>query len=38
MMEHWIYLIPIAASILKRKGFKEVHNLGSWRRLQDLLP
>jgi phage shock protein E len=28
----------LAASILKRKGFKEVHNLGSWRRLQDLLP
>ena len=28
----------LAVSILKRKGFKDVHNLGSWRRLQDLLP
>jgi phage shock protein E len=28
----------LAASILKRKGFQDVHNLGSWRRLQDLLP
>ena len=28
----------LAVPILKRKGFKEVHNLGSWRRLQSLLP
>jgi rhodanese-related sulfurtransferase len=28
----------LAVSILKRNGFKEVQNLGSWRRLQDLLP
>lgn len=26
-----------AVSILKRKGFKEVHNLGSWRRIQAFL-
>jgi len=25
-----------AVAILKRKGFKEVHNLGSWRRIQSL--
>ena len=24
-------------SLLKRKGFKEVHNLGSWNRIQTLL-
>ena len=28
----------LGVSILKRKGFKDVHNLGSWRRLQSLLP
>jgi rhodanese-related sulfurtransferase len=28
----------LAVAILKRKGFKDVHNLGSWRRLQDFLP
>ncbi|WP_243317049.1 rhodanese-like domain-containing protein [Geothrix paludis] len=27
-----------AASILNRKGFKEVHNLGSWRRIATFLP
>ena len=26
-----------AVGILKRKGFKDVHNLGSWRRIQSLL-
>lgn len=26
-----------AVGILKRKGFKEVHNLGSWRRIQSFL-
>ena len=26
-----------AVAILKRKGFKEVHNLGSWRRIQSLV-
>ena len=26
-----------AVAILKRKGFKEVHNLGSWRRIQAFL-
>lgn len=26
-----------AVAILKRKGFKEVHNLGSWRRIPSLL-
>lgn len=26
-----------AVAILKRKGFKDVHNLGSWRRIQTLL-
>lgn len=25
-------------AILRRKGFKEVHNLGAWRRLHALLP
>ncbi|WP_243304545.1 rhodanese-like domain-containing protein [Geothrix oryzisoli] len=24
-------------AVLKRKGFKEVHNLGSWRRIQSFL-
>ncbi|MDR3684148.1 MAG: rhodanese-like domain-containing protein [Geothrix sp.] len=27
----------LAVSILKRKGFKEVHNLGSWHRIQSFL-
>jgi rhodanese-related sulfurtransferase len=27
----------LAVSILKKKGFKEVHNLGSWRRIQSVL-
>jgi len=27
----------LAVSILKRKGFRDVHNLGSWRRLHSLL-
>ena len=26
-----------AVGILKRQGFKEVHNLGSWRRIQTFL-
>ena len=26
-----------AVAILKRKGFTEVHNLGSWRRIQTFL-
>jgi phage shock protein E len=28
----------VAVSILKRKGFKEIHNLGSWQRIRDFLP
>ena len=27
----------LAVSILKRKGFQEVYNLGSWQRIQTLL-
>ena len=27
----------LAVSILKRKGFKDVHNLGSWQRIQSFL-
>lgn len=27
-----------AVSLLKRAGFTEVANLGSWRRMQSLLP
>ena len=27
----------LAVSILKRKGFKDVHNLGPWQRIQSLL-
>ncbi len=27
----------LAVSILKRKGFKEVHNLGPWHRIQSFL-
>jgi rhodanese-related sulfurtransferase len=27
----------MAVSVLKRKGFKEVENLGSWKRIQSIL-